>query len=87
MNLRILWLVLVGVFAYLLFYEWSEESKVKSELAASSRVVPQDVNELNSSTVSINNKNIELVIDGESGSIVGVELKQYPVFQGEGWLN
>lgn len=75
MNLRILWLVLVGVFAYLLFYEWSEESKVKSELAASSRVVPQDVNELNSSTVSINNKNIELVIDGESGSIVGVELK------------
>ena len=84
MNLRILWLVLVGVFAYLLFYEWSEESKIKSEFAASSRVVPQDVNELNSSTVSINNKNIELVIDGESGSIVGVELKQYPVFQGEG---
>ena len=74
MNLRIVWLVLVGVFAYLLFYEWSEESKIKSELVASSRVVPQDNDELNSLNVSINNQNIQLIIDSKSGSIVGVEL-------------
>ena len=84
MNLRIVWLVLVGVFAYLLFYEWSEESKIRSELVASSRVVTHDSNELNSLTVSINNQNIQLIIDSKSGSIIGVELKQYPVFQGEG---
>ena len=60
MNLRIVWLVLVGVFAYLLFYEWSEESKIKSELVASSRVVIQDSDELNSPTVRINNQNIQL---------------------------
>jgi len=84
LNLRILWLALVGVFAYLLFYEWSEESKIKSELAASSRVVLQNGSEFNSSVVSISNDFVRLNIDSKNGAVVGVELKQYPVFQGEG---
>ena len=69
MNFRILWLVLVGVFAYLLFYEWSEESKIKSELVASSRVAPREWC-FSASTTTISNQNIQLSIDIESGSIV-----------------
>ena len=87
MNFRILWLVLVGVFAYLLFYEWSEESKIKSELVASSRVAPEGGGVFSASTTTISNQNIQLSIDIESGSIVGVELRKYPVFQGEGSPN
>jgi len=86
-NFRILWLVLVGVFAYLLFYEWSEESKIKSELVASSRVTPEGGGVFSASTTTISNQNIQLSIDIESGSIVGVELRKYPVFQGEGSPN
>ena len=63
MNFRVLWLVLVGVFAYLLFYEWSEESKIKSELAASSRVAPQEDSVFSASTTTISNQNIQLSID------------------------
>ena len=87
MNFRVLWLVLVGVFAYLLFYEWSEESKIKSELAASSRVTAQGGGVFSDSTATISNQTIHLSIDTDSGSIVGVELRRYPVFQGEGSPN
>ena len=42
MNFRVLWLVLVGVFAYLLFYELNEEYKINYELAARYRLAKQE---------------------------------------------
>ena len=38
MNFRLLWILMVGLFAYLLFWEWSQESAAKAELVATTRV-------------------------------------------------
>ena len=90
MNFRLLWILMVGLFAYLLFWEWSQESAAKAELVATTRVdeVSSDVDSIDSSNASkITNGSITLVVDNSSGSIIGVELSEYPVLQKAGSPN
>ena len=90
MNFRLLWILMVGLFAYLLFWEWSQESAAKAELVATTRVdeVSSGVDSIDSSNTSkISNGSITLVIDNSSGSIIGVELGEYPVLQKAGSPN
>ena len=73
-----------GLFAYLLFWEWSQESAAKAELVATTRVdeVSSGVDSVDSSNTSkISNGSLTLVVDNLSGSIIGVELSEYPVLQ------
>jgi len=90
MNFRLLWILMVGLFAYLLFWEWSQESAAKAELVATTRVdeVSSGVDSVDSSNASkISNGSLTLVVDNLSGSIIGVELSEYPVLQKEGSPN
>ena len=90
MNFRLLWILMVGLFAYLLFWEWSQESAAKAELVATTRVdeVSSGVDSVDSSNTSkISNGSLTLVVDNLSGSIIGVELSEYPVLQKEGSPN
>ena len=54
MNFRLLWILMVGLFAYLLFWEWSQESAAKAELVATTRVdeVSSGVDSVDSSNTS-----------------------------------
>jgi hypothetical protein len=90
MNFRLLWILMVGLFAYLLFWEWSQESAAKAELVATTRVdqVSSGADTIDSSNTSkISNSSITLVVNNSSGSIIGVELSEYPVLQKAGSPN
>ena len=90
MNFRLLWILMVGLFGYLLFWEWSQESAAKAELVATTRVdeASSGVDSVDSSNTSkISNGSLTLVVDNLSGSIIGVELIEYPVLQKEGSPN
>ncbi len=90
MNFRLLWILMVGLFAYLLFWEWSQESAAKAELVATTRVdeVSSGVDTIDSSDASkISNDFISLVVNSSSGSIIGVQLSEYPVLQKAGSPN
>ena len=70
MNFRLLWILLVGLFAYLLFWEWSQESAAQAELVATTRVdeVSSGVDSVDSSNTSkISNGSLTLVVDNLSG--------------------
>ena len=81
MNWRILYIVFVVVFVYLLFYEWSKEEQVKSDLVAANRVSLESGVEDEVSVVSLESDGLKVSIEPLTGAIVGVELKRYPVLQ------
>ena len=63
------------------------ESAAKAELVATTRVdeVSSGVDSVDSSNTSkISNGSLTLVVDNLSGSIIGVELREYPVLQKTG---
>ena len=73
-----------GVVCLPSFWEWSQESAAKAELVATTRVdeVSSGVDSVDSSNTSkISNGSLTLVVDNLSGSIIGVELSEYPVLQ------
>ena len=75
--------LMVGLFAYLLFGS-GHKSQRKAELVATSRIdeVSSGVDSIDDSNASkISNGSITLVVDNSSGSIIGVELSEYPVLQ------
>ena len=81
---------MVGLFAYLLFWEWSQESAAKAELVATTRVdqISSGADTVDSSNTSkISNSSMTLVVNSSSGSIIGVELSEYPVLQKAGSPN
>tara|TARA_B100000029_G_scaffold516597_1_gene631592 strand:+ start:21375 stop:22901 length:1527 start_codon:yes stop_codon:yes gene_type:complete len=81
MNWRILYIVFVVVFVYLLFYEWSKEEQVKSDLVAANRVSLEGGVEDEVSVVALESDGLKVSIEPLTGAIVGVELKKYPVLQ------
>ena len=63
MNWRILYIVFVVVFVYLLFYEWSKEEQVKSDLVAANRVSLESGVEDEVSVVALESDGLKVSIE------------------------
>ena len=76
MNFRILYLVFVLVFGYLLFFSWSQENKEKAVAVAAVGVNQSDGGSWGELVV-ISNEVVKLSIDVVTGSIVESRLLDY----------
>ena len=77
MNFRILYLVFVLVFGYLLFFSWSQENKERAATIAAVEVDQFERGGAWGDLVSISNGVVKLTIDVVSGSIVESRLLDY----------
>jgi len=88
MNFRYLYIVMVVLFAYLLFYSWTQESKQKQELVEASYVenIAAQPGLSEQGFLEIKNDNLVVRVGERSGRVVEARLINYKFLQKEGSL-
>ena len=80
MNIRNFYFFLIVVLSLLLLFEWTSENKdISTQAHLEESIKLETEREVSGGFVTINSKELSLVISVESGAIVETRLKKYPV--------